>query len=86
MRLEIARALAKGKHIIPVVSINSSIYNFDNLNLTDDICLLTKQHAERYQDTKDFLFKDIFPRIVKRLKSRLQKHISGSLNEVLATR
>lgn len=75
VRLEIARALAKGKHVIPVVPINSPIYNFDNLKLTDDICLLTKQHAERYQDTKDFLFKDILPRIVKRLKSRPQKHI-----------
>ena len=70
VRLEIARALAKGKHIIPVVPVNSSNYNFDNLRLTDDICLLTKQHAERYQDTKDFLFKDILPRIIKRLKSR----------------
>lgn len=70
VRLEIARALAKGKHIIPVVPINSYNYNFDNLRLTDDICLLTKQHAERYQDTKDFLFKDILPRIIKRLKSR----------------
>lgn len=75
VRLEIARALAKGKHIIPVVPINSSIYNFDKLKLTDDICLLTKQHAERYQDTKDFLFKDILPRIVKRLKGRPKKHI-----------
>lgn len=70
VRLEIARALAKGKHIIPVVPINSSNYNFDHLKLTDDICLLIKQHAERYQDTKDFLFKDILPRIIKRLKSR----------------
>lgn len=75
VRLEIARALAKGKHIIPIVPINSPIYNFDSLKLTDDICLLTKQHTERYQDTKDFLFKDILPRVVKRLKSRPQKHI-----------
>lgn len=74
VRLEIARALAKGKHVIPIVPINSLTYNFDNLELTDDICLLTKQHAERYQDTKDFLFKDILPKIVKRLKSRPQKH------------
>lgn len=75
VRLEIARALAKGKHVIPVVPINTSTYSFDNLKLTDDICLLTKQHAEKYQDTKDFLFKDILPRIVKRLKSRPGKHI-----------
>ncbi len=74
VRLEIARALAKGKHIIPVVPINSSNYNFDNLKLTDDICLLTKEHAERYQDTKDFLFKDILSRIIKRLKSRRNRH------------
>ena len=75
VRLEIARAIAKGKHIIPIVPINSSTYNFDNLKLTDDISLLTKQHAERYQDTKDFMFKDILPRIIKRLKSHPQKHI-----------
>lgn len=75
VRLEIARALAKGKHIIPVVPINSSIYKFENLKLTDDICLLTKQHAERYQDTKDFLFKDILPKIVKRLITRPVKDL-----------
>lgn len=69
VRLEIGRALAKGKHIIPIVPINSYNYNFDNLKLPDDICLLTKEHAERYQDTKDFLFKDILPRIIKRLHS-----------------
>lgn len=74
VRLEIARALAKGKHIIPVVPINSSDYNFDELQLTDDLYLLTRQHAERYQDTKDFLFKDIAPRIIKRLRSRPQKY------------
>ena len=73
VRLEIARALAKGKHIIPVVPINSHNYNFDNLKLTDDTYLLIKQHAERYQDTKDFLFKEILPRIIKRLKSRPNK-------------
>ena len=75
VRFEIARALAKGKHIIPVVPINTPDYNFDNLKLTDDIRLLTKEHAERYQDTKDFLFKDILPRIIKRLKSRPNRHL-----------
>ena len=75
VRLEIARALAKGKHIIPVVPINTLGYSFDNLKLPDDIILLVKEHAERYQDTKDFLFKDILPRITKRLKSRPNKRI-----------
>lgn len=74
VRLEIARALAKGKHIIPIVPINSQTYKFDNLKLTDDICLLTKQHAERYQDTKDFLFKDILPKVDKRLITRPYKY------------
>lgn len=74
VRLEIARALAKGKHIIPVVPVNTPEYNFDRLVLPDDIILLLKEHAERYQDTKDFLFKDILPKITKRLKSKPNKN------------
>lgn len=67
VRLEIARALAKGKHIIPVVPVNTADYNFDNLLLPDDVVLLLKHQAERYQDSKDFLFKEIVPKITKRL-------------------
>lgn len=74
VRFEIARAIAQNKHIIPLVPVNSSDYNFDELELPDDICLLKKMHAEKYQDTKDFLFKDILPKIVKRLKSRSCKY------------
>ena len=70
VRLEIARALAKGKHIIPVVPVNTADYNFDKLSLPDDICLLLKQHNEKYQDSKNFLFKEIVPKIVKRLITR----------------
>ena len=70
VRLEIARALAKGKHIIPVVPVNTADYNFDRLSLPDDICLLLKQHNEKYQDSKDFLFKEIVPKIIKRLITR----------------
>ncbi len=73
VRLEIARAIAKKKHIIPVVPIKTVDYSFDELNLPDDISLLIKEHAERYQDSRDFLFKDILPRIIKRLKSRPNK-------------
>ena len=73
VRLEIARAIAKGKHIIPVVPVNTPEYNFDRLVLPDDIALLQKEHAEHYQDTKDFLFKDILPKITKRLKSKPNK-------------
>ena len=74
VRLEIARAIAKGKHIIPVVPVNTHEYNFDRLVLPNDIALLLKEHAEHYQDTKDFLFKDILPKITKRLKSKPSKH------------
>ena len=70
VRLEIARALAKGKHIVPVVPVNTSDYNFDNLSLPDDVCLILKQQTEKYQDSKDFLFKEIVPKIVKRLITR----------------
>lgn len=74
VRLEIARAIAKGKHIIPVVPVNTPEYNFDRLVLPNDITLLLKEHAEHYQDTKDFLFKDILPKITKRLKSKPNKN------------
>ena len=74
VRLEIARAIAKGKHIIPVVPVNTPEYNFDRLVLPNDIALLLKEHAEHYQDTKDFLFKDILPKITKRLKSKPNKN------------
>lgn len=74
VRLEIARAIAKGKHIIPVVPVDNSEYDFDALKLPGDISLLIKEQTERYQDTKDFLFKDILPRILRRLKSRPNKN------------
>lgn len=74
VRMEIARALAKGKHIIPIVPVNTPEYNFDRLVLPNDIALLLKEHAEHYQDTKDFLFKDILPKITKRLKSKPNKN------------
>ena len=70
VRMEIARAIAHGKNIIPVVPVNSDDFNFDEMKLPDDIKLLNKYQAEKYQDSKDFLFKDILPRIIKRLRTR----------------
>ena len=67
-------AIAKGKNIIPVVPVNSDIFNFDKLELPDDIKLFNKFQAEKYQDSKNFLFKDILPKIKKHLKTRLYKH------------
>jgi len=85
VRLEIARAIAKGKHIIPIVPINTPEYSFDRLELPDDIQLLIKQHAEKYQDSKDFLFKEILPRVRKRLKTRpgIGKWLKYTLTGVL---
>ena len=74
VRLEIARAITKGKNIIPVVPVNSDIFNFDKLELPDDIKLFNKYQAQKYQDSKNFLFKDILPKIKKHLKTRLYKH------------
>lgn len=74
VRLEIARAIAKGKNVIPVVPVNSEIFNFDKLELPDDIKLFNKYQAEKYQDSKNFLFKDILPKIKKRLKTHLYKY------------
>lgn len=69
VRLEIARAIAKGKHIIPIVPTANDGYDFDRLSLPEDVSKLLKQQAEKYLDSKDFLFKNILPRVVKRLKS-----------------
>ena len=74
VRLEIARAIAKEKNIIPVVPVNSDIFNFNKLDLPDDIKLFNKYQAEKYQDSKNFLFKDILPKVKKRLKTRLYKY------------
>lgn len=71
VRLEIARAIAKGKNIIPVVPVNTDEYNFDEHSLPEDIYLLNKYQAVKYQDSKDFLFKDILDKILKRLKTPL---------------
>ncbi len=73
VRFEIARALAKGKHVMPVVPVKTAFYNFDELSLPPDIALLTKWQAEKYQDSKDFLFKDILPKITRRLVTRRAK-------------
>lgn len=75
VRLEIARAIAKGKNIIPIVPVNTNEYNFDEIPLPQDIQLLNKYQAVKYQDSKDFLFKDILDRILKRIKTPIPHHL-----------
>ena len=71
VRLEIARAIAKGKNIIPVVPANSSAYQFCDLKLPADIELLKKYQAVFYSDRNDtFMFKDIMPKLQKMLLSK----------------
>lgn len=77
VRMEIARAIAHGKNIIPVVPVNSDAFNFDEMQLPYDIKLLNRYQAEKYQDSKNFLFKDILPRIVRRLKTHQRSWFRG---------
>ena len=71
VRLEIARAIVKGKNIIPIVPANSSAYQFCDLKLPADIELLKKYQAVFYSDRNDtFMFKDIMPKLQKMLVSK----------------
>ena len=75
VRLEIARAIVGGKNVIPVVPVNTDEYNFDDLSLPKDIQLLNKYQAVKYQDSKNFLFKDVLDRILKKLKTPIKYHL-----------
>lgn len=71
VRLEIARAIKKGKNIIPIIPANSSSYSFFDQDLPEDIVLLKKYHAVFYSDRNDsFMFKDIMPKVLTRLNSQ----------------
>lgn len=75
VRLEIARAIVGGKNVIPVVPVNTDEYNFDDLSLPKDIQLFNKYQAVKYQDSKNFLFKDVLDKILKKLKTHHQHPI-----------
>ena len=70
VRFEIARAIAKGKHIIPVVPVNTPEYNFDRLVLPNDIVDIKRYDAVFYSDNRDALFKDVVPKILPRLHTK----------------
>jgi len=70
VRLEIARAMAMGKNIIPVVPETTDSYCFFELNLPEDISLIKKYQAIFYSDRNDsFMFKDIMPKLLNKLIS-----------------
>lgn len=70
VRLELARAIAKNKNIIPIVPVKAAGFDFNALSLPKDIVLLTKYHAVMYQDSKDFMFRDSLPHILTRIKTK----------------
>lgn len=71
VRLEIARAIKKGKNIIPIVPASSSSYSFFDLDLPKDITLLKKYQAVIYSDRNDsFMFKDVMPKVLNKLISQ----------------
>lgn len=70
VRLELARAIAKNKNIIPIVPVKVTGFDFNTLSLPKDIVLLTKYHTVMYQDSKDFMFRDSLPHILNRIKTK----------------
>lgn len=69
VRFEIARAIEKGKNIVPVVLAASDRYDFDRIQLPEDISQIKRIQAVFYSDSKNFLFKSIIPTLIKRLKT-----------------
>lgn len=69
VRFEIARAIEKGKNIIPVVLAATDRFDFDRLLLPEDISQIKRIQAVFYSDSKNFLFKSVVPDIVRRLKT-----------------
>lgn len=58
-RLELARALAQGKNIIPIAPIKNERYNFDALKLPSDIQDIIKFHAIFYDTNSSLTFQDV---------------------------
>lgn len=61
LRLELARAVAKNKNIIPVAPAKNQQYNFDELGdiLPEDVKSLVKHQAVFYDDKGSLTFQDI---------------------------
>lgn len=75
VRVEIGRALARHRNgekinIIPVVPERTTDYDFASLKLPVDVAELLSFHAVFYSDSDQRLFKDIMPKLEKRLISR----------------
>lgn len=74
VRIELARAIKKGKNIIPVVPADTAGYSFSKLCLPEDIASLTRYQAVYYSDNDNcFLFQDIIPKVVAKLTTRASR-------------
>lgn len=87
LRLELARAVAKGRNIIPVAPAKNSTYNFDDLGdiLPEDVKLLVKHQAVFYDDKGSLTFQDIIETKVigknnKTLLTSVPKHKKTDYN------
>ena len=67
-RLELARAIAQGKNIIPIAPIKNEWYNFDTLVLPADIQSINKWQAIFYDTNSSLTFQEVID--VKLLKSK----------------
>ena len=80
VRIELARAIRKGKNIIPVVSADSQDYSFSKLSLPSDIADLVKYQAVYYSDNDNcFLFQDILPKVTSKLVTKPSRQFKGSV-------
>ena len=67
-RLELVRAIAQGKNIVPIAPIKNEQYNFEALSLPADIQSLNKWQAIFYDTNSSLTFQEIIE--VKLLKGR----------------
>ncbi len=85
MRIEIARALnRKDLNIIPITPESDNAFSFGDLKLPQDISGIKRYEAVFYSDHHDALFKDVVPKIKKRLKSRPKNIIKTIIYTLLS--
>lgn len=78
VRIELARAIRKGKNIIPVVPADTPDYSFSSLELPPDIASLVKYQAVYYSDNDNcFLFQDVLPKVTAKLVTKPGRSISA---------
>lgn len=70
VRLEICRAIERGKNIVVVAQAASDGYDFNRLDLPSDIRTIQRNQTVFYYNDKNFMFRTIVPQILRLCKSR----------------